>query len=67
MSEPDSGSVTSTHSHVKEPVRPQTVLLTKLQQENNSSDDDTNIGDVFFSKHVDDDIECTTNDDMVIN
>ena len=40
-----------------EPSRPQTVLLTKLRDENNSPDDDTSVGDAFFSKNYDDGAE----------
>ena len=40
-----------------EPSRPQTVLLTKLRDENNSADDDTSVGDAFFSKNYDDGAE----------
>ena len=48
-----SDTVSSAEWQAKEPSRPQTVMINKLQQDN-SSEEDTTIGDAFFSKNKED-------------
>ncbi|XP_028406974.1 zinc finger protein 474-like [Dendronephthya gigantea] len=43
-------SASNDGNQVNESSRPQTVSLTKLRKDNNNSEDETSIGDVFFSK-----------------
>lgn len=43
-------SATNDGNHGDKSSRPQTVSLTMLHNENNNSEDETSIGDVFFSK-----------------
>ena len=61
MSETDNVPTTA-ESHEKESTRPQTVSLTKLRQKNYSSEDNTSIGNAFFSKNNDGGVESVGND-----
>ena len=47
----------ATTADSSEASRPQTVLLTKLQSENDSDDNDASVGNVFFSKSHDGSVE----------